>query len=78
VNLNLKERKLVLGWFDAAEECLTLSDQDLKLCDMLRESVEDDTASEDPLAYHLEKKGTDEESNYSDEYSYDDDDDADL
>jgi len=56
MNLGQKERRIVLNWFDVAVECVTLSDEDLKLYDKIRESVEDDADENDPLVYNPSPK----------------------
>ena len=57
MNLSFKERKLVLKWFDMADEAGTLTDADLKLFDKISEAVdEDDYDSEDPLLYRHKKE----------------------
>jgi len=80
MNINLKESKRLLRWFDIAVECDGLSDADLKLYDKIRENVEDDIDTNDPLVYNPGKKtknnftySEEEESHYDmDEYSTDD------
>jgi len=70
VNLNIKERKLIIKWFDTAMECSNLSDSDLKLHDKLLESIEEEMISNDPLAYPA--KSVKESSDCSEEdYTYD-------
>ena len=72
MNLNLKESKLVLRWFDIAMACGNLSDSDLKLYDKITESVEDSVDSNDPLAYNPRKKTTKRESfGYEEEEGFD-------
>ena len=81
MNLGLKERRLILNWFDIAVECDTLKDVDLKLYDKLRETVEDEEDTDDPLVYNPKKKNSGDnlgfeegmESRFDmDEYSNDD------
>ena len=75
VNLVLKERKLIMQWFDIAVECVTLSDQDLKLYDKIRESVEDEEDLNDPLVYNPRKRIDDDDvSSEDDDFYYDLDD----
>jgi len=62
MNLSLKERRLILKWFDIAVECETLNDVDLKLYDKIRDTVEDDLDINDPLAYTSRKKSRNTES----------------
>ena len=62
MNLSLKERKLILNWFDIAVECDTLNDADLKLYDKINETVEDDADENDPLVYSPRKRTSNEES----------------
>jgi len=66
MNLSLKERKLILKWFDIAVECENLSDIDLTLYDKIRETVEEDVDAADPLSYSPRKKSRNNES-YSQE-----------
>jgi len=56
MNLSLKERKLILKWFDVAVECVTLNDADLKLSDKIRDTIEEDQDTNDPLSYSPRKK----------------------
>ena len=72
MNLNLKERKLVLKWFDIAVECEELKDVDLRLYDKIRESVQDDDDANDPLVYNPRKGGQEEDyDDYEEECHYD-------
>jgi len=61
MNLGLKERRIVLKWFDIAVECDNLSDEDLRLYDKIRESVEDDEDENDPLVYNPRSKSDSDE-----------------
>lgn len=61
MNLSLKERKLILKWFDIADEASTLTDADLKVYDKISEAIdEDDFDSEDPLIYRPKKEKEDD------------------
>lgn len=68
MNINLKEGKLLLNWFDIAVECDTLNDADLRLYDKIREIVEDDEDENDPLVYTPSKKSKDTDD--SDDFDY--------
>ena len=60
MNINLKECKLLLNWFDIAEECSDLDDKDLKLHDKIKDFVDDndDSDNSDPLIFKTNKKKT--------------------
>lgn len=61
MNLSFKERKLVLKWFDIADEASTLTDVDLRLYDKISEAIdEEDFDSEDPLVYRPKKEKEDD------------------
>jgi len=69
MNLSLKERRIVLNWFDIAVECDTLGDVDLKLYDKIRESVDDDDDDIfDPLAYNPSSKKKSNSNNDDDNF----------
>jgi len=90
MNITLKESKRLLKWFDVAVECGNLTDADLKLYDKIRENIEEDEDSDDPLIFNPVKKSKDtytyeeeeeeeldeDDSDYGrDDYSDDEDDD---
>lgn len=62
MHLSLKDRKLILKWFDFADEAGSLTDADLKLYDKINDALnEDEYDSEDPLAYRHKKEKDDTE-----------------
>jgi len=68
MNISLKERKLLIKWFDIAVECDTLTDSDLKLYDKISDTIEDDADLNDPLVFTPRKK-----INQEDSYDYEED-----
>jgi len=72
MNLSIKERKIILNWFDIALECDNLGDSDLRLYDKIRETVQDDEDSDDPLVFNptQKKNSSDDDNDYEEEEEF--------